>query len=207
MGLPNTLNNYSPYEVMSALQKCIRRGLEEEALYWAFELTEAGPTNAKVCLSRLHVMAHEDVGLGDPQAALFAIQSVQDTQRWLDAKNGAWRLSLSNAVMALARAKKSRDSDNIQAVVRAKRFNACDLEIPDVALDKHTQRGKRLGRGMHHFLAEGTVLVPDASNESLKRRALEAFNLIDRVGAAFDVPPTKGVVGVQSQESNHQGFF
>jgi len=33
-----TRHNYDAFEVVSALQKCIRRGLEEDALYWAYEL-------------------------------------------------------------------------------------------------------------------------------------------------------------------------
>ena len=33
-----TRNNVDPYEAKSALQKSIRRGLEEDALYWAVEL-------------------------------------------------------------------------------------------------------------------------------------------------------------------------
>jgi len=32
-----TIGGYNGYQVMSALQKCIRRGLEQDALFWATE--------------------------------------------------------------------------------------------------------------------------------------------------------------------------
>jgi hypothetical protein len=32
--------------------------------------------------------------------------------------------------------------------------------VPDWALDQHTARGKRLGRGLTHFLTEGARLIP-----------------------------------------------
>jgi hypothetical protein len=32
------------------------------------------------------------------------------------------------------------------------------LEIPDYALDQHTARGRRLGRGVHQFFTEGALI-------------------------------------------------
>ena len=37
-----TVGGYLNSECTSAMQKCIRRGLEEEALFWATELDLAG---------------------------------------------------------------------------------------------------------------------------------------------------------------------
>jgi hypothetical protein len=58
-----TKHNYDAFEVVSALQKCIRRGLEEDALYWAYELAESRNKNYSSWLwTRLKVIACEDVG-------------------------------------------------------------------------------------------------------------------------------------------------
>jgi hypothetical protein len=32
--------------------------------------------------------------------------------------------------------------------------------VPDWAFDQHTQKGKRMGRGLDHFRSEGAKLVP-----------------------------------------------
>lgn len=57
------------FSAMSALQKCIRRGLEEEALYWASEMDRA--KFAHQVWSRLRVIASEDIGLADNQMAIL----------------------------------------------------------------------------------------------------------------------------------------
>ena len=33
-------------------------------------------------------------------------------------------------------------------------------EIPDIAFDKHTTRGKKMGRGSEHFLNEASIVIP-----------------------------------------------
>jgi len=60
-GKRRTLGGYLTSEVTSALQKSIRRALEEEALFWATELDLAGfGANA---WKRLRIIASEDIGL------------------------------------------------------------------------------------------------------------------------------------------------
>lgn len=45
--------------------------------------------------------------------------------------------------------------------------NRIDLfEVPDYAVDKHTARGKRMGRGLAHFLNEGSKLNNEDTNWS-----------------------------------------
>lgn len=47
------------------------------------------------------------------------------------------------------------------------------IEIPDMALDKHNERGRRLRRGWAHFFDEGTQLAnkADVSREAEFREA------------------------------------
>ena len=61
-----TVGGYAFYEVLSALQKSIRRGLEEDALFWATELYLSGYEIQ--AWRRLCIIASEDIGLANPPA-------------------------------------------------------------------------------------------------------------------------------------------
>ena len=68
------------WEAISAMQKCIRRGLEAEAGGFFFELEQAGLFAWAV--SRLHVCAHEDIGTADVQAVMFAELALDRAVEW-----------------------------------------------------------------------------------------------------------------------------
>jgi replication-associated recombination protein RarA len=147
-------------EAASALQKAIRRGEERNALYWASELDLAGYAN--YVWKRLRIIASEDVGLADP---LAAVQVRSLYENWRDAikdararsgEHGPHRLFLVHAVLVLARAPKSRIVDH--ATMIQYRGQRPALEVPDHALDRHTARGRSLGRGREHFFDEGARL-------------------------------------------------
>jgi replication-associated recombination protein RarA len=63
-----TVHGYPLDEIVSALQKEIRRGKTEEAMWYAVELNRSG--YGGYCWRRLMVVATEDVGVGDPMAAV-----------------------------------------------------------------------------------------------------------------------------------------
>ena len=114
-----TLGGYLNSECTSAMQKCIRRGLEEEALFWATDLDLAG--YGAYVWKRLRIIASEDIGLADPN---LWVQVRVLYERKKD-RSPAERLFLVQAVLLCVRAKKSRD----------------------FALDMHTSRGRRMDRG------------------------------------------------------------
>jgi hypothetical protein len=142
-------------EVTSALQKAIRRGDERWAMYWATELDLAGYTG--YVWKRLRIIASEDVGLADSNVF---VQVWTLNQAWLELKKASSndkaqsrRLHLLHAVAILARAPKSRVLDHAFMVF-------CEgerprIEVPDHALDKHTARGRKLGRGRGPLLRGG----------------------------------------------------
>ena len=66
-----TKNGYPCDEVISALQKCIRRGLEEEACMFAYELYLTSPELEDKLWSRLLTISVEDVGMGNPMASVI----------------------------------------------------------------------------------------------------------------------------------------
>jgi replication-associated recombination protein RarA len=148
-------------EVTSALQKTIRRGLEREALFWAMELVGAGFTN--YVWRRLRLIASEDVGLGEPMVPVLIRCLFENWREQKAADRGSERnanLFLTHAVIALARAPKSRLVDH--AYVVASSPDRPRLEVPDYALDMHTKAGRKLGRGARHFYEHGAIVEPRA---------------------------------------------
>jgi len=75
-------------EVVSALQKSIRRGDEEGALYWSLELSES--SFGQYLWRRLLIIASEDIGLADPLALVVTLVEHQgDDQVVLEAPGHA----------------------------------------------------------------------------------------------------------------------
>jgi hypothetical protein len=70
------------------------------------------------------------------------------------------RLFNVQAVIALVRAPKSRMVDH--ALMMFYEGERERFEVLDWALDQHTARGRRLGCGTEHLLAEGAVLANES---------------------------------------------
>lgn len=169
-GQRSTVGGYRCEEVASALQKCIRRGLEEQALFWATELDLSG--FGEYVWKRLKIIASEDVG---PESPLITLEIFVLYNHWLaqrkkaDTRHAPERLFLVDAIMRLCRSYKSRVVDNALIVFyEGKRDKR---EIPDFALDRHTARGRRKGRGWQHFFTEGVGpnIIPDPLYEERAR--------------------------------------
>lgn len=155
-----TEGGYDLYECASALQKSIRRGLERDAMFWAAEMETR---YADYLWFRLVVIANEDIGLAAPHVVVL-VESLRQQYAFLKERKGrSERLVLANAILALCRAKKTRLSDDFQACVYLRReFEGLRLEVPDYALDKHTRRGKMMGRSWDHWFEVGSVVANEA---------------------------------------------
>jgi replication-associated recombination protein RarA len=160
-----TPGGYRCDEVVSALQKSVRRGLERESLYWATELDLAG--FADYLWRRLRIIASEDVGVAAPEVAVqvralsenFADQRRHNAKSKTGSRSGE-RLFIVQAVILLVRAPKSRMIDHcVMALYEGERPA---IEIPDFAIDMHTRRGRALGRGADHFFDVGALLAGEA---------------------------------------------
>lgn len=166
-------HQYNDDELISALQKCIRRGMEEEALYFALELGNEGKTGFWVLISRLQVIAYEDIGLGDPTVVSHVSEAIEDMKTMYEKNRGDWEMVLSYIILLLSRAKKSRITDHIKILMKNK-WNQKEklFDIPDFALDMHTSQGNLLGRtkgsnqGINHFINEGEKL--ENENKTIK---------------------------------------
>jgi replication-associated recombination protein RarA len=135
-------SEYDFWEVLSAMQKSIRRGLEDEALFWGTELYLNGaPGHA---WNRLLIIASEDIGLASSTVGLL-VKSLHDTWKQLpkESKDDGGRLFFIHALLLLVRAPKSR--------------------IVDHALITD--------RGAEHFFDEGAVLNGESLGDTYRDRA------------------------------------
>jgi replication-associated recombination protein RarA len=133
--------------------------MEEDALFWATELDMAG--YGAYVWKRLRIIASEDIGLADPivclQVRALYENWVEQRKKHKEDPSQAERLFLVHALLVCARSRKSRMVDTslmfMYEGVRPK------VPIPDFALDMHTIRGRRMGRGVDHFFDEGAQLA------------------------------------------------
>jgi replication-associated recombination protein RarA len=156
---------YDAYELLSAMQKAVRRGLEDDAMYFGTQLYSQSNSDAGRAFRRLVIIASEDIGLADPQAVLL-IHSLYSQWKAMpkdkrsdheDKIKGEGRLYFVHALLSAVRAKKSR---LINHILICHFYGERDgRDVPDYALDMHTTRGKSRDRGVDHFFEEGATLA------------------------------------------------
>jgi replication-associated recombination protein RarA len=108
------------------------------------------------------IIYHEDLDtIAAPQAFPFVSASVAASQARYSSKMGEARLMIGNCIRIMCRAPKSRAGCRFAAAIGL-RSSPEDFAptIPDWANDQHTLTGRKLGRGLDHFRAEGAKLVP-----------------------------------------------
>jgi replication-associated recombination protein RarA len=148
-----TPGGYRMDEVVSSLQKSVRRRDEREALFWASELDLAGYPG--YLWRRLLIMASEDVGLADPQAVLLVNALWQHWEAARKTKHEAeLPLFIAHAVCALARAAKSGIILSAVFTFWEGDREKMGMAIPDHAIDGFTARGRRMGRDKQFFIDE-----------------------------------------------------
>lgn len=154
-----TKKGHSFFLVSSAMQKCIRRNLEDQALYWMVELSTSGYD--EYIWKRLKIIASEDVGLADNNAAILVqslYQSFIQQAKKKDEKNAPERMFLTHAVIYLCRAPKSRLVD--YALTASWNEHSSRAErIPDFAFDMHTKEGRAHGRDISYFYGHEAISI------------------------------------------------
>lgn len=170
-----TKKGYDFFEVASAFQKSIRRGLEREAMYWAIELYESN--YAKYVWKRMVIMSCEDVGLGTPHVnnLIIGLKTSFDYLVSLKDKGLPEKLPFTQAVLTLVHAQKSRYVD-LAISVYWQENKEKRLEMPDYVFDMHTRRGKAMGRGLDYFYDEAAKI-----NNANKMRNEEEMEKLARI--------------------------
>jgi len=164
MPIPPTKHGLNAMEVLSAMQKAIRRSNEVDAMRFAVELIHTSPEFCSMVCNRLVIIAHEDVDSLQAPWVVPYVQSTVDRVLPLYRKRrenpGGARMLVGNCIMLMCRAPKSRRADHFQAAIGlASLLEGYAPRIPDYALDKHTAAGKRMRRGLDHFRKVGTTLM------------------------------------------------
>jgi replication-associated recombination protein RarA len=160
--IPDTKNGLPAMATISALQKCIRRGLEREAMEFACELIHTSKAFHTMVCNRLEVICHEDLdALAAPHVFPFVTASLAASRERYSKSIGEARLMVGNAIRMMCRSPKSRAGCHFAAAIGLRSMlEGFAPEIPDYANDQHTLAGRKLGRGLDHFRKEGAKLVP-----------------------------------------------
>jgi replication-associated recombination protein RarA len=156
-----TAHGLAADEVISALQKEIRRGNVENAALLAYEMAHTSPELELYLWDRLSVISVEDVGFGDVLAPIL-IRSLEQLSRRFERHRGDRYLFVIHAVRYLASRLKDRSTDEMYNwMAHVVEEQGLLPEIPDYALDMHTARGRTMGRGKRHFLEIGAPVSPE----------------------------------------------
>ena len=148
--------------VFSAAHKCVRRGIETDAIAWIRLLHLNGFNVWK----QLKIYAMEDIGLADTSvlSRIEILEKFADEVK--DTAHHPELLAIIEAVMILCRAKKSRATDNAAIWFQenptyvpptegeVQEASEVELMTPPVYedyLDKHTAAGRHDGRGLEDF--------------------------------------------------------
>ena len=134
-----TKGGYPLDEVVSALQKACRRGQEEQALYWAYEMIHGGYIG--YFWRRISIIVVEDIGLANPEAAILVSSLAQLNER-VNRNGYIESFHPTMAVLYLCRSPKSREIDYSNDWIDRRREMGWREEVPTEALDEHNERGR-----------------------------------------------------------------
>ncbi len=166
-----TYHGYPADQIISALQKEIRRGNTENAVLIAYEMAITSPALEDYLWQRLMVISVEDIGFGDPHAPIL-LNALYQMLQTFDRGMGERKLFAVHAVRYLCNCQKDRSSDEMIVWLKlASARGAARPTIPDYALDKHTAAGQAMGRGIQHFFEIGAKLDPELPDRDLTYRS------------------------------------
>lgn len=152
----------------SAAQKAVRAGDEQAGIYWIKQLYFA---DRKVWKA-LSIFAVEEIGIADLSVKTHILELEQLAQACKDERNSDL-LHVITAMTICCRAKKCRAADDAaiwynehptftmptpQEVNNLAKTDLPRPTIDDKVFDRHTTKGRKMGRGMEHFKTEGAQL-------------------------------------------------
>lgn len=173
-----TIHDVPADEVISGLQKSLRRGLVDTALLLAYEMFLTSAEMEAMLWSRLAVIAVEDVGLGNASLPVLVETLLQQHGRY-PRPLGDRFLFAAHAVRVIAASPKDRTSDDMTNWARLELVvRDTAPEVPDFAIDMHTRRGWEMGRGYEHFMTEASRVENELQERDTRWR--------DRILAAIE---------------------
>ena len=160
--IPDTKNGLPAMACVSAMQKCIRRGMEREAMEFAVELIHTSKAFHSMVCNRLEVICHEDLDtLAAPHVFPFVAASLAASRERNSKSIGEARLMVGNVIRMMCRSPKSRAGCHLVAAIGLRSLlEGYAPTIPDWACDMHTMKSRAMSRGLDHFRKEGAKLAP-----------------------------------------------
>ena len=160
-----TEHGFAADEVISALQKSIRRGLVDNALLLAWEMYVTSPEMEEMLWSRLGVISVEDVGAGNLNAPVLVNTLFEMHKRYPRPGHDRF-LFPAHAIRVMASGPKDRTTDDMvnwakHSIGMGERLP----EIPDFALDMHTRRGAEMGRDYRWFMDVASEVRPEIADK------------------------------------------
>lgn len=145
-------------DLVSVLQKDIRRGKVDNAVLAAYEMYTTSPDVAQHLWRRLRLIAVEDVGLGLPLGPLL----IDVLHRNFDATPGGDWMMACHAVRLLATAQKDRtSSEHADWTATMVSLGRALVDVPDYAHCVHTKAGQEKGRGLMQWWREGARVTDE----------------------------------------------
>jgi len=169
----HTVHGYRLDEVMSDLQKCVRRAREKEAVFLVRELVDSG--FVRYFWRRMMIIASEECS-NDIALCAHIGQLAKNAEL---ATSGFTKLRNSiiesQAVIAACRARKSREACDASCWAYYATKAGYRIPLHPSSIDVHTMRGKQLRKTMEDFKREGRLVAgeQDPSNDSLTRNDFE----------------------------------
>lgn len=169
-----TRNGLPGDEVISALQKSIRRGNETCAVEMAYEMYITSEQYEDKLWRRLSAIAVEDVGFGNEMAPVV-VDTLDRQRQKFPYTDGDRPLFFMHAIRYLCRCQKERSTDCLKNIVIKKFEQGFVPSIPDYAYDVHTDKGRAMGRDVMHFLEEASRVEPLAKDydDSYRQELME----------------------------------
>jgi replication-associated recombination protein RarA len=139
-------------DLVSVLQKEIRRGRIDNAVLAAYEMFITSPDVAQHLWRRLRLIAVEDVGMG---LAIGPVLIDVLHRNFNATPDGNWMMAC-HAVRLLASAPKDRtSSEHADWVATKVALGEALVQVPDYAHCVHTRAGQELGRGLTQWWDNG----------------------------------------------------
>jgi len=163
-----TRNGIPGDEIVSMLQKSIRRNLEHNALAAAYEMYITSPQFEDKMWRRLLSISVEDIGFGEVHAPEL-IYTLNNIRKEFLYNDGDRPMFFVHAIRYLCRLKKERSSDNVKNMVIKDFAHGRTATVPSYAYDVHTAKGREMGRDELHFLTEASKVIPQLEGDDIKK--------------------------------------
>lgn len=173
-------------DLVSVLQKGIRRSDVDNAVLAAYEMYLTSPDVAQHLWTRLRIIAVEDVGMGLPLGPLL----IETLHRNFDATPGGDWMMACHAVRLLATAQKDRTaSEHADWAASMVELGRATVDVPDYAHCVHTKAGQLAGRGLVQWWENGAQVNDELESADHRYRDdLIALHREDEVANGTEPP-------------------